>query len=573
MFNGAVLMEKIVKIMGRCCILLSVFLLSLVQLPAEENNSIEADHLLQLAGLVGDLDREEAVVAAGRFSAPEVLNPQKLDAEDRCFAFLQCRPPKIMAEKMVAFLNPVFPDSSLKILPMMFLGLWGFPDFAGFSADDGLTFVLFENDESFESSAKIGHRNWILLAKVNPDQSLPAALKLQGISAETCDGWTLISPNPDLVQRLLHSSKLPFILSLAKAPPSDDFRLSICPNYFESAIKIAAKNLEASPFQAVQIRGTLEGDLLRGSVLISARDPQLLGRLASGEERPELTDNAINFIHDTDFSSMIVRFSPKYTERILRDCLSIFLGKMMTEGEKKAARRIDSLLAEMGRHYRGVYLESSSIGKDSEEMVRHLLVMDRIRYPRLLRWISTLYPAIAILINGQSESVAILEPLHFSSAVRGNAFIHGRVPVIEGELSGCDGDGRIAWSWRRYYSALGDCLLVSNSREEMEKMIDDCCRSAKERALDARSARRRIGERFDFSAEQIADLAITVSDVGSRTCRPSEGTKTSEPSLIRNGSAIRGKAFLRGDGLEFQFEGRGTGLGNMMRLFSKASHR
>lgn len=560
-------------------VLIFIFLCGLVHLSAEENNAIEAGNLLHAAEAGTDIASEEAGGRGERSREPEIVDSKNLVADDRLFAYFQCRPPKMMADKIFAFIDPIFPNTSMKILPMMFLGLWGFPDFPGFSENTALTIFFFQEDESFESSGRNCCKNWLLCAKLRAQHSLPTVLKLQGICTENYGEWTLISPNHELIQRLLRSPELPFLLSLAQAPLSDDFRLSFCPAYFESILQIATHNGSTNPLQSVQISGNIAGDFLSGSLLISAKDREFFCRLADDLPTQDMTVETINLLRENDFSSLVVRLAPKKAERFFRECMDLCHGKFLTDSQRKSIRRADAILAEICRHCRGIYVEQSFLGVNFSETVRHILPVDRVRYPQLLRWITTLYETLPQLLNGPTDSLAVLEPFQFSSAVRGNVFSHCRIPVIEGEFSAADPDKNLAWSRRNYYALAGNCILATNSLAAMEGMIEEFCQPARKKVFSSRAAKDMTAPRMNFAAGQIADMAINVPviDDGGSTVqgdqRSAEDGKKRPIQSQKPQPAIRSQLFLHSDRIELKFEGHGTAIGNLMQLFKRAADR
>ncbi|MEO0797216.1 MAG: hypothetical protein AAFX93_18840 [Verrucomicrobiota bacterium] len=133
---------------------------------------------------------------------------------DNVLAAIKFPPVRAFTDSLMGVARQVNPGQETEMLPLLFLGAFGYPNFAGVSETEPVTVFLFDSTDSEEMpfvilskmSDSAALRN-ALTAQADPGNPM-AAMLAPGFSVEDRDGWTLFSSSPENFKLVKNVSEL-----------------------------------------------------------------------------------------------------------------------------------------------------------------------------------------------------------------------------------------------------------------------------------------------------------------------------------------------------------------------------
>lgn len=112
------------------------------------------------------------------------------EEENREILFtLRLPPVRELSDKLMTVARAVAPGPQTEMLPLLGLGPYGYPNFAGVSETEGVTAFVLQAGENAEMPL-------VLLMKIETESPMLQTVMQQGWGYEQRDEWTLLSPNP-----------------------------------------------------------------------------------------------------------------------------------------------------------------------------------------------------------------------------------------------------------------------------------------------------------------------------------------------------------------------------------------
>lgn len=406
-------------------------------------------------------------------------------------AYLRVRAPKLFAEKVLDFAHWAYPSASTKILPMMFLGFWGYPDFPGISEKDLITLFIFP----WKSVASRKH--WVAFARIEPTSPLWSTIALQGFCTKRIGNWTLITRHQKFLDRVLQSDELEMLHAIARERDDNDVEFH-CTAPFLSQL-MNPKQPGKSPLwkQFHQLRclypflnqvdelafyGNFDGPVLRGKILLKIRSGTSLDEILKGDFTTIPTEHVARVTPGNSLQRFLFRYDPKDLKEVMRNCLQRVLTSQPTDAEIHVTPdELDHFLHTLFRNDRGVYsFCSKDLGGKEERRIWNCFLRARDLERCLQFGYERLFPilfakAADVLDFCDWELHTAVDPKAFNyrgvTVFKTNVAVDGRWKKMSSEFSPMKDTFHSQWD--HFYATLKDYVISSSTEEGMRRMIDD----------------------------------------------------------------------------------------------------
>lgn len=415
------------------------------------------------------------------------------------YCHMQFEAPKLLSGEILAYTRGIFPEQSLRMVPAMLLGFWGYPNFPGISETDPISIFVFAPGEG-------GGLRWVACAKLNPDGPVSSATRLQSIKSVKVGPWTFLSKDAVLLKELSDRGQFRALVKLAERSAVNDFRLDcltpaiqdIVKHYEKTALDNLARSGDINGnFQAISLLNfflnfanqlkecTIRGDFtereFEGQMVLTAYDQSDLATLFNAPVAAIDVSPATRLIPAGGVSQVVLRYSPEWTSRVLQLAIDgLFFYGQQGIGDV-SERAIYNLIEDIFYNYTGAMAAQVSIDGDGREVVRHLWCMGS--FPeQLADWVDFGYTQLAPVVISSLVSLPPNSEFTVSTEVDRCAFIHRGMPVIgvKVNFSGIAGtvrpgqrSGTIDSQKRYYYCALKNFVAMANGEDAIRGLIDD----------------------------------------------------------------------------------------------------
>jgi hypothetical protein len=409
--------------------------------------------------------------------------------ESEALCHLQLAAPKPLTGQVLDFAQRVYgPGQNLRMLPMLFLGLWGYPDFPDISETEPIHVFFFPSEDALLSSAR-----WVACVRMGEKCPIRSALALQGFQLRDDCGWVFAAPQGDLLEKVSGSW-----LGWAEAF-SHGLRLEIS----QKLIHRLATNFEKLTLGNLAEVGDLRGNMqalsllnfllrivsqLEGLAVTVDIADALTGRveLRLGEESDLLRIFIAPPGDCSDLSALlpsdglicaVSRYNPQALSRLLQDLLDGFFCPG-TEGV--AEGEIYSHIEDFFRCHRGISAEQLSVAPSGELVLRRYLGL-RASHGQLAEWVeftfSKLLPALLPSLASSPDGPGV----ELVTEVERQAFCCGDFPVLRARMEVRSGEAGEPSITREFYlCALGELVAISSDGDALRRMVEDVARGRAE---------------------------------------------------------------------------------------------
>ncbi len=112
---------------------------------------------------------------------------------DDVMAVVKFPPPKTFTEKVMSVARAIQPGQQTEMMPLFFLGAFGYPNYPGISQTDNVSVFLFDSEVPSEMP-------FVVLAKVSKDSTLRQTAASFQWAMEDKGGWLLLSKDPSYLK-------------------------------------------------------------------------------------------------------------------------------------------------------------------------------------------------------------------------------------------------------------------------------------------------------------------------------------------------------------------------------------
>lgn len=409
-------------------------------------------------------------------------------------------PPKNLSSDALVFAQGIYPNQSMQIMPMIFLGFWGYPDYAGISDQDALSVFFFPATSSSENF------NWIACARIEDFSPIWSTLALQNFKVRKFDGWALIGGNEKLLNNIADSEIAAKLLQLAQSPLKND--VEIC--FLESFIQLFSQSYERIVLRNLLQLGDLNGNI-QGLSLINfglnfarqledidftanLKGNQLDGQFAlharPGTDLAALFNAPIDGINSSDLaritpnngiSQSIVRYDPQQIGKILQhltDAFFVYGQQNLTAiSESQVYDFIDAIF----QSYDGAMTTQVALDENNREVTRRLWSA-QVTPEQLTQWVDFGYTQVAPVLLSALMIVPPDSEFIVETAVNRHAFSHRGINIIqatvamEGVMMNDNGNPQSHANLpveNYFYCALPQMVGMTTSEIAMRQLIDD----------------------------------------------------------------------------------------------------
>ncbi|MDR1435863.1 MAG: hypothetical protein LBI39_01480 [Puniceicoccales bacterium] len=424
---------------------------------------------------------------------------------------LQIAPPKRLLPAMMPFVQKVFPDHNARALPMLVLGLWGYPEFAGLSDTDPVGFFLVPS--TFDPSVFSG----VACAHLSENSPLRSALALQRLNVKNFAGWTLIASGGEALKTIEAGGENEFV-ALAQKEMDHDVILKIGRDIikffvgeYERAVldKLAStgdvsKSMPALALFAslkrfaeqineISFCGDFRGEIFSGHLELSSdagSDLSALFRPLSNEADIELVSSAIADAGDVRY---VLRYDPQKLCRLVELAIDGIFQGGPNGLNGISERELCTFIERVFSRCNGASAGNVAFGGDGGVIIGNV-VGATISADELAAWVDFAFTNVVHALLEEISSSDVNVNRSVSVAVEHKAFSHRGLPVVAALIAfedmpfGLDGAelpeaARIAMAHRICFCALGDAVAISNGRENMASMVDAFLDGGSEKSL------------------------------------------------------------------------------------------
>lgn len=425
-------------------------------------------------------------------------------------ATLRMKAPKDLGTEVVAYVQGIYPNQSIQMLPIMFLGFWGYPDFDGVSTTDPVS-VFFLGDKLSES-------NWVACAKIADESPLWSTFSLQKLQTQKLNGWTFVAKNRQILDQITTSKQYRDLLDIARTELKNDFQLNCLKPVISNALSqyetLTLQNLLqlgslsnnmqglslislflnfANQIQEIQMSADFDGDQLHSEIALTAAEGSDLAYLFNVPFNQISVEKIASFIPQNGIEVSIGRYPPEATKQILQNVLDAFFvyGAQTLEdvAEQDVYNFIDVVCQSIdGSMTKGIYIENG------QEVATRDLFSGNVTPEELTQWVTFAFTKLApVFVNSFLELPPDSE-INISSSVNRRAFTYKGYSVIkaginlEGVSLMVNGASTNWQSSKEYYfcTFLG-MFGITNTERAMKDLIDDVQRGSLQEASIASS--------------------------------------------------------------------------------------
>jgi hypothetical protein len=449
--------------------------------------------IASVVGIFGTLVNGQLLVAADAFP-PAEQGPLSAGGGISLGGHFKMAPPASLGAGLRTYLRGIHLGHSAQMVPMLLLGFWGYPDFAGISATDPVSVFFFQDDGALLSSAQ-----WLACAKIEKNSPIWPALALQGLHSKNLDGWVFLAKNRELLEALAGQGRLEELKELAMAPSPNAVRMEFSPPFIRRLVALldssALKNLGqtgnlAGNMQALSFLhwglhsiSQLENFAICGDVRENLFEGQLVLRAREGTDLAKFFNAPIRTIDCVRLASLVpadgtlqsvFRYDPTLASRLIQDLCDGFFcpGQAGMEGitERETYNHIENFF----RASDGAWVVQCS--PDGNGGSRWLWGM-AVDPEQLAEWVDFAYTRMVPVL---ATSLAILPPhcqFTVATEVDRRAFVYRELPIIHARLRmqyRFDGEDPPVREETRghYFCALADGVAAASNRSTLEALVD-----------------------------------------------------------------------------------------------------
>lgn len=425
-------------------------------------------------------------------------------------ATFRMKAPKNLGTEVVSYIQGIYPNQSIQMLPIMFLGFWGYPDFEGVSTTDPVS-VFFLGD-------KLSNSNWVACAKIADESPLWSTFSLQKLQTQKLNGWTFVAKNRQILDQITTSKQYRDLLDIARTELKTDFQLNCLKPVISNALSqyetltlqnllklgTLSNNMQglslislflnfANQIEEIQMSADFAGNQLHSEIALTATEESDLAYLFNVPFNQISVEKIASFIPQNGIEVSIGRYPPEATKQILQNILDAFFvyGAQTLEdvAEQDVYNFIDVVCQGIdGTMTKGLYAEN-----EQEVAIRNLF-SSNVSPEELTQWVTFAFTKLApVFVNSFLELPPDSE-VDIASTVNRRAFTYKGFPVIKANLS-LEGvtpvNNGTSTSWKSskeyYFCAFQGMFGMTNTERAMKDLIDDVQRGSLQEASIASS--------------------------------------------------------------------------------------
>ena len=115
----------------------------------------------------------------------------------------------------------VYPSQQTEMLPLIFFGAFGYPEYPGVSKTEHATFFVFDDDAT--RNLPLGKKHMAFMLKMDENSPVREALKASGFTVTDQAGWTFVFEEGDGVYTFASNEDVKLLAEMNNAPMSGDF--------------------------------------------------------------------------------------------------------------------------------------------------------------------------------------------------------------------------------------------------------------------------------------------------------------------------------------------------------------
>ncbi|MDR2667893.1 MAG: hypothetical protein LBB38_02545 [Puniceicoccales bacterium] len=409
-------------------------------------------------------------------------------------------PPKRFVPTVLSFAQKVFPDQQVHALPMLILGLWGYPEFVGLSDSDpvGLFFI--------PAGSKAGPFFTVACAKMADDAPMRTALALQKFATKTFTGWTFISSGNEVLRAIESSGYGDDLAELAGSALENDFVVELgsgmVGQFVDECEQALVDGLAASgdiskhmpafslfaiakdfanQIEKISIGGDFFGEVFSGHVRIKPLVGSDLSVLFREPTNPIDISSVAAAIGDSGLISFVWRYDQQKLCRLIELAIDGLFSGGPSGLEGVSERELSTFIERMFSRCTGATAGQLSLDGDGNLVVGEIVAAD-INGDELAAWVDFSFSTV---VHAMVERCGLAKNLNRACFVdvNRNAFVHCGLPVIAVSISVEDAplgqdspesqeQDRREIAGELYFCALDGAVAAANSEEAIVALID-----------------------------------------------------------------------------------------------------
>ncbi|MDR0727600.1 MAG: hypothetical protein LBF26_01750 [Puniceicoccales bacterium] len=435
-----------------------------------------------------------ACALAANFTHISVLAREAGPVTSPIWAQVQVYGPQRLVVRAIDHARNIYPHPSLHILPAVFLGAWGYPDFQGLSQEDPITVTFFQGSDDKHGL------NWVARAKFTESSPVNSAIEMQELKSKKIGEWTIVGRNGEIISR-------------AESEPDELFPASDQSLAFPSIrilltdvfIKSLVRDFETTVLQNIAQSQTLERSmpaisLLNLALTLARQIDGVECQLGVSDENLEIqfsihagkgSDLAMLFDAPVDGGKMakleaflpsgdgmrwFCRSNPSVTKLFVHHFFdALFIYNEDRSIADASDRDIYNFFDSVWSLYGGLTVAQTTIF-DGEKPAICKLWAASLTPDQLGIWVDFVYNKIVPLMVGEVAKMFWAGEIAFDTKAVPKAFTHKKHTISRAtvKMSLMDGDtARHQYNESHYYCAFGDFVAVTNSKKTMYHLIDE----------------------------------------------------------------------------------------------------